>query len=142
PRKASLQVAHQKDCRHATRTALNSVRGCSCSPSFYVFHRDEDGRPVKGARLKDRAVADTALRRVQVELDENRAGVRREQNITFDEWADRYEAIIEGRIADGDLHPRTLTSYRSTLDRARKVFGSLHLREIGAPELRDFSEAP
>src|SRR5205085_4957233 len=83
-----------------------------------------------------------ALRRVQVELDENRAGVRREQNITFDEWADRYEAIIEGRIADGDLHPRTLTSYRSTLDRARKVFGSLHLREIGAPELRDFSEAP
>jgi integrase len=136
PRKASLRVAHQQACKNATATALESLKGCTCTPSYYVFQRDRDGRPVKGARVKDRRTADQALRAVQREIDEGRAGIVRERNITFSAWADKYLEIVEGRVAAKELHARTMTSYRQTLDRARDVFGELHLREIGNPELR------
>jgi integrase len=138
PRKASLRVAHSKACRNANKTALESLKGCTCQPSYYVFQRDRDGKPEKSARVKDRRTADEMLRAAQRELDEGRGGIRREQNISFNEWADRYEQIIEKRIAVGELHPRTLTSYKQSLARARNAFGTLHLREIGTTELRDF----
>lgn len=141
PRKASLRVAHQRTCRNANATALDSLEGCSCSPSYYVFQRDRDGRPAKGERVKDRQVANRALAIAQREIDEGRVGIKREQNIGFNDWADRYEKIIEGRIKSGELHPRTLTSYKETLKRGRDVFGDLYLREIGAPELRKFSDS-
>jgi integrase len=141
PRKASLRVAHQRACANVTQTAIDSLKGCTCSPSYYVFQRDRDGRPGKSPRVKDRRVADTMLREAQRELDEGRAGIKREQNIDFSEWADRYEAIIEGRIKAGELHPRTLTSYKETLRRGRDAFGSLYLREIGNAELRKFYDS-
>ncbi len=49
-----------------------------------------------------------------------------------------FERILDGRIASGELHPRTKGSYASTLNRGREAFGSLYLREIGNPELRRF----
>ncbi len=94
PRKASLRVAHQGTCKNATQTSLESLKGCSCSPSYYVFHRDRDGRPVKGARVKDRRTADRALATAQREIDEGRVGLAREKNISFDEWATEYEKIL------------------------------------------------
>ena len=54
--------------------------------------------------MKDRRTAERALRSRQVELDENRAGIRRERNISFDEWANTYEEILEQRIRAGELH--------------------------------------
>jgi integrase len=139
PRKASLRVAHQRSCANASRTALDSLgrgSGCTCQPSYYVFSRDRDGRPVKSARVKDRKTADRALAMAQREIDEGRAGIVRERNISFDEWAEEYEAILGARIKTGELHPRTLRNYQGTLRRARDTFGSLYLREIGNPELR------
>jgi integrase len=76
----------------------------------------------------------------QRKIDEGRAGIAREKNITFDEWATEYEGILDARIRGGELHPRTKGSYASTLARGREVFGSLYLREIGNPELRRFVE--
>jgi integrase len=141
PRKASLRVAHSRSCPNVTKSALSSVgRGtdCSCSPSYYVFSRDRDGRPVKGARVKDRKTAERALTAAQREIDEGRVGIAQPRNITFSEWADEFEQILDTRIASGELHPRTKGSYASTLNRGREAFGSLYLREIGNPELRRF----
>jgi integrase len=143
PRKASLRVAHQRSCANVSRSALDSTgrgSGCTCEPSYYVFYRDREGRPVKESRVKDRRTAERALRSRQVDLDENRAGIRRERNISFDEWADTYEEILEQRIRAGELHPRTKLSYASMLARGRDAFGWLHLREIGNPELRRYME--
>lgn len=143
PRKASLRVAHQRSCPNVSRSALDSTgrgSGCTCEPSYFVFYRDREGRPVKELRVKDRRTAERALRSRQVELDENRAGIRRERNISFDEWANTYEEILEQRIRAGELHPRTKLSYASTIARGREAFGSLHLREIGNPELRRYME--
>jgi integrase len=141
PRKASLRVAHQRSCANVSKTALESVgrgSGCTCEPSYYVFHRDRDGRPLKSKRVRDRRTAERALAAAQREIDEGRAGIAREKNITFDEWVTEYEKILDARIRAGELHPRTKGSYASTLARGREVFGSLYLREIGNPELRRF----
>ena len=140
PRKASLRVAHQRTCAKATKTSIDSLKGCTCSPSYYIFSRDREGRPVKGARVKDRQTANRALAAVQREIDEGRVGIAREKNISFDDWVTEYEKILDARIRDGELHPRTKGSYASTFQRGREAFGGLHLREIGNPELRRFLE--
>ena len=141
PRTASLRVAHQGSCPNATKTALISVgrgSGCKCEPSFYTFHRNREGKPEKGARIKTRQVADRALRKLKVEIDEKRVGQARPKELTFSEWGDEYEQILEGRIRAGDLKPKTLRGYKETLALARLEFGTTWLREIGQTELRDF----
>lgn len=138
PRKASLRVAHQRTCAHAKQTSLDSLKGCTCSPSYYVLTRDRDGRPVKSARVKDRQVADRALKAAQANIDEGRVGIVRDKNISFDDWATEYDKILDARIRAGELHPRTKRSYASTLARGRDAFPNIHLREIGNPELRRF----
>jgi integrase len=141
PRKASLRAAHARACPNVSKTALSSVgrgSGCTCQPSYYVFSRDRDGRPVKGARVKDRKTAERALATAQREIDEGRVGIAKPLSISFSDWADEFERILDARIASGELHPRTKGSYASTLNRGREAFGSLYLREIGNPELRRF----
>ena len=86
PRKASLRVAHSRSCPNATKTALSSVgraSGCTCTPSYCVFSRDRDGRPLKGARVKDRKTAERALAAAQREIDEGRVGIAKPLNISF-----------------------------------------------------------
>ena len=97
PRTATLRVAHKASCEHATKTSLESLDDCTCKPAYYTFHRDKLGNPVKGPRVGDRQIADRALRKVLVELDENRAevGPRRRKTMTFDEWATAYLVNIE-----------------------------------------------
>lgn len=141
PRKAALRVAHQATCPNAAKTALASVgrgSGCSCSPSYYTFMRDRNGKVQKGPRLKNRQVAHRALTKLQHEIDEGRAGVSRPKTVTFDQWADQFETIIAGRVRAGDLKPRTLEAYKETIALARTPLGSFPLREIAAPELRAF----
>jgi integrase len=141
PRKATLRLAHQAKCRNANATALTSLKGCNCQPSFYVFSRDRDGRPQKSPRVKDRRTADTMLRDAQRHIDEGRGGVRRRPRTSFDEWADEYESILETRVDRGDLKPRTRDGYLQTLAKARDAFGSALLHEIGSAELRKFDAA-
>jgi integrase len=138
PRKATLRVAHQRDCPNENKTALAGIgrgSGCKCQPSYYVFQRDRDGRPQKSKRVKDRQTADKMLRAAQRELDEGRGGFRRSRRATFDEWSLEHEARLEGRVK-----PRTLEGYRQTFARARKTLGSHYLDEIGNRELSDFDD--
>jgi integrase len=132
PRKASLRVAHQATCPHANQTSIDSLRGCKCKPAYYTFHRDRSGRPVKGPRVRDRQVAERSLRKVQVEIDEGRAGIERPDERPFSEWAAEFLEIIakNGRKAS------TVAAYRPTIRYCEPVFGSSPLREIGNPELR------
>src|SRR3954447_23849137 len=106
PRKASLRVGHQTKCPNANATTLASLKGCKCSPSYYTFQRGADGKIIKGERVKDRKVAERALNKLQVEIDENRVGLRRPSRLTFGEWADQFERITERRVRAGDLKPR------------------------------------
>jgi integrase len=143
PRKASLRVAHQRDCANASKTALSSVgrgSGCTCSPSYYTFRRLRDGSVDKGPRVKDRRVAERKLTEVQFEIDEGRVGLRRPKHPPFAEWADEWEKITESRVTAGDLKRRTLEAYRETLAHARSAIGDVPLREIGPAELRSFYE--
>ncbi len=134
---ASLRVAHARSCANATKTAVDSTgraNGCTCTPSYYTHHRDGTGRPVKGARVRDRRVAERALRRLQVDIDEGRVGQARRQSVTFNEWADARLRFIE----ENNRKPATVRAYETTLRYARPVFGALELDEIGAAELMAF----
>ena len=132
PRKASLRVAHAASCPNRTKTSLASLRGCKCSPSYYVSSRRRDGSVEKGERVKDRQVAERALRRKQVELDEDRVGVSRAKNVTFREWALGYPEILEQSGRKGS----TLRAYEASVAYANAGFGDLFLREVGDAELR------
>lgn len=137
PRRASLRVAHQAACPNATKTSLDSLRGCKCKPSYYTFHRDRDGRAVKGERVRDRQAAERALRRKQVEIDEERLGIRRPSEKTFGEWADEYLAIVAKR-----RKAATVRAYETTIEAyGRPAFGTTPLRLIGNPELRKVEDA-
>jgi integrase len=138
PRKASLRVAHSRTCRNPNATSLASLKRCTCQPSYYVFHRDRNGVPIKSERVKTKRTAETILRRVQGNLDEGRAGIVRKPKIEFGAWADEYEEILENRVDRGDLKPRTRDGYLQTLERARDAFGNAHLDEISPSELRKF----
>lgn len=136
PRTATLRVAHQRGCPNATRTSLDSLDGCRCKPAYFSFHRDNTGRPVKGPRVRDRQVADRALRKLLVSLDEGRVDLapRRRRTVrTFDTWADEYLEIL---ARDKGNRGSTIRAYQSTFNYARPVLGGLELDEIGQPELR------
>jgi integrase len=150
PRTASLQVSHSSWCPNRTKTSLTSVdRSCKaakCKPRYFTLHRGEgpDGRPTKirGERFSDRQVAEKALRKLQVQIDEERAGIVREKDVTFREWAETFTEIAQRRVELGTMKPRTLQAYRETLTLyATPVLGSKVLRRIGAPELRAFFDA-
>ncbi len=135
PRAATLRVGHQRGCPNASRTSLDSLAGCRCKPSYYTFHRDALGDPVKGPRVRDRQTAERALMKLLVELDERRAGVgpRTRKRLTFNEWCDQY---LESLVLDKGDRRATILSYHSTLNYARPIIGELELDEIGQPELR------
>ncbi|HEY2374263.1 MAG TPA: tyrosine-type recombinase/integrase [Gaiellaceae bacterium] len=138
PRRASLRVAHQASCPNATKSSIDSLKGCKCRPSYYVFNRRPDGTVEKSARVKDRQVAERALRKVQVAIDEGRVGLSRPTHKTFGEWADEYLEIIGKHGRKGS----TVAAYTTTLEAyARPAFGTTPLRQVGNPELRKMVEA-
>jgi hypothetical protein len=94
PRRASLRVAHQAACPNANATSVESLKGCKCQPSYYTFHRDSSGKPVKGPRVRDRQAGDRSLRKLQVQIDEGHLGHQRAEDRTFSEWAAEYLEVL------------------------------------------------
>ena len=88
--------------------------------------------------MKDRQVAERKLTAAQADLDERRVGVAPRPVVTFDEWADEFERIIDQRVAAATMKRRTAVAYRETLTHAREEFGSNLLEEVGPAELRGF----
>jgi integrase len=135
PRSASLRVAHLRGCQNQTRTSLDSLDGCTCKPTYYTLHR-VGSTTVKSERVRNRQVADRALRKLLVELDEDRADVgprRRRDRRTFGEWADEY---LENLERDKRDKGSTIRAYEGTLSYARPIIGPLDVSEIGQQELR------
>jgi integrase len=141
PRKASLRIAHASSCPNKDRTSFDSTgrgSGCKCDPSYYTFHRDASGKAVKGPRVKSKDEALKALRRLQAKIDEGRLGIERPSDLTFRQWADQWERLLDERVARKTIQPRTRQAYLETLELARLTFGDTPLRKIGSAELRDF----
>jgi len=91
--------------------------------------------------VKDRRVAERALTKAQVAIDEGRVGYNRQKTISLHAWADEYARITEGRVRKGDLKRRTLDGYRETLTVACTTIGDVpDLRMIGPSELRRFDD--
>ncbi len=134
PRKADLRVAHQASCAHASKTALESLKGCSCRPKFYVSWRDHTGATRKSERTDDRQLAEKMLRAQQVEIDRGNIGYQETKQTTFPEWAAEYEEILEQR----SVKAATRRAYGQTLDIGRDTIGHTNLRAIGASDLDRF----
>lgn len=158
-RKAALRAAHQKGCANAKQTAvaLNhageitngaSLRGCTCSPSFYTFYRDytkatKQGRlgvVIKGPRIRDRREAAKELRALQTKIDSGRLdhAERPRREVTLPEWADEFESQLQARVKAGDLADRSRREYMDSVRRAVDAIGHEQLRHLGPPELRRF----
>ena len=143
PRKASLRVAHSRSCPNATKTALSSIgkgKRLGCPPSYYVSSRDREGRPEKGARVKDRKTAERALAAAQREIDEGRVGIAKPGTSPSPSGptSSSRSSTRGSRRASFTPARRAPTRARSTV--AGTTFGSLHLCEIGNPELRRYIE--
>jgi integrase len=129
--KVALRVAHGKNCVNATKTSLKSLEGCGCKPSYYTFHRDRNGRVVKGVRVRDRRVANQAATKLQAELDAGRVGIQQERNKTFAEWADIW-------LAQSRAKENTLRLYRHSVAVGKRAFADLRLREIQGSDITRF----
>jgi len=79
--------------------------------------------------------------KLQVEIDEGRLGIVRSKDVSFADWSRDYLETVESRVRSGELHPRTLVSYKRTLDKAGKIFGGVPLRKVGQGELRRFFDS-
>jgi integrase len=90
---------------------------------------------VKGPRVRDRQVANRALNKLLVALDEDRAEVGPSRRVvrTFNAWADEYLGNLE---RDKGNKGTTISAYESTFSYARPIIGGLELAEIRQPELR------
>ena len=137
---STLRVAHSRVCPNVNKTSLDSLgraAGCTCrQPSYYTLHRDSTGRAVKGPRVKDRKVADQALRKLQVEIDQGRVGVGGPRRVakTFDEWAEGYLTnleVVSGRKGS------TIRAYRSTLIYT-DGFKSKPIGDVSTSDMRQF----
>jgi integrase len=141
PRTASLRVAHQRKCAHASQTSLESLRGCTCDKgkrAYYVSWRDRSGATRKSPRIRDRREAEKLFRAKQVELDQGRAGTAPARTIAFPDWVDEYQEILASRPG---IKRETCRSYAKTLTIAREAIGYVDVRDVGNPELRRFHAA-
>src|ERR671934_281215 len=114
---ASLQARHSRSCAIGRPwTTAEAVTGCTCRPGpmFHVVSR-VDGRLVREPVGHNRKLAERALRKVQVQLEENTYQVPRA--VSFADWADRW--------LDGLRRQHTTRqTYASTLGYAKAVFGA------------------
>jgi integrase len=129
---ASLQAKHSRRCALGPRwTSFDkAVAGCTCpdGPAYFVVFRDGQSasrewvgrdRPSAEAKLQD--FAGSAV---------NGDGLR--PNTGFSDWADRWLASLERK-------PTTVSSYRSTVVHAKRVFGDRPVRFIRAEDIGRFN---
>jgi Phage integrase SAM-like domain len=88
---------------------------------FHIVSRDDAGRLKRDPVGHNRKAAERALRKVEVQIDE---GIYTPQeNILFSTWADRWLAALQRKAT-------TVESYRSTVDYAKRAFGTVTVRKV------------
>lgn len=88
--------------------------------------------------MTNKRVAERALGKLQVDLDENRAKVAAPKSKTFLEWLPVWEERVR---AGGRLREETIRQSLTTGNLAAESFGHHELREIGDDELMTFVRA-
>jgi integrase len=128
---ASLQAGHARSCKGGKRwTSFDSLNGCDCKPTYYVVVRD--GKRNHSERIgKSRKVAERALRKVDVQIDEG--SYEPIVNIRFREWGVQWRASLERKET-------TIDSYKSTIDYATEAFGDVFVRRLQPGHLAKLNE--
>ena len=127
---ASLQARHSRRCAlgrpWTTFADATKERGCTCSPLYHVVTRDGN-RLAREPAGHDRKTAERVLRKVGVEVDEDRYVAPR--SITFERWADEWFASLR--------RPKENTKrvYRASIDYGKRAFGTKQVRKIGAADI-------
>jgi integrase len=118
---ASLQCRHSRSCATGKPwTPFTSLDGCDCSPTYYVVVRD--GRRNHAERVgKDRQTAQRALRKIDVQIDED--AYTPQLSIRFEKWGAEW---LDGLERKGT----TIGSYRSTIAYATEAFGHVVVRRL------------
>jgi integrase len=118
---ASLQAGHARSCAGGKRwTPFDSLNGCDCKPTYYVVVRD--GQRNHMERIgKSRKVAERALRKVDVQIDEG--NYEPVENIRFRDWGKQWRGSLERKET-------TIDSYKSTIDYATEAFGDVFVRRL------------
>src|ERR1043165_8628525 len=95
--RASLRTAHRKNCPSGQATSLDSLTGCTCTPSYYVLWRTPSGEPRKSRRFDDRGDGERELTAVQAQLDQGGRVFEQRKSISFREWVKVWTGSYRGR---------------------------------------------
>jgi integrase len=128
---ASLQARHQRSCPLYPWTPFakaTKTNGCTCVPLYHVVHR-HNGELVREPVGHNRREAERAL-------DGRRGDIARRayrilDDISFDEWADRWLAGFTGK-------ENTRRVYQDTLDYAKRTFRRTKVRDLDPADVRRF----
>jgi integrase len=135
---ATLVARHSRKCKLSqdksspARTPFDIPAGCDCAPSYFIDAGVLNGRKVRIAAGKNRKIAQRQLTKVQDK--QNDGDFEAPKDAPFDRFADEWKASLKRPKAN------TLRSYDSTLDYAKRAFGSKKVRNIGAADIDHFLE--
>jgi integrase len=119
---ASLFARHTRSCPlFEYRRFEEDAEGCSCQPT-YVVSVPEGGKRRKLSVGKNRKIAERALRKLEVEIDEG--SYRPQLNKRFEQWGDQWLGSLE------KPKESTKDSYVSTIEWAKKAFGPKTVRTL------------
>jgi integrase len=128
---ASLQARHSRSCslgKSWTKAEPAAREGCDCKPTFHVVaHLGPGGRRSVGRKYK------TALRELtQVQAKQDRHEDVTARSIKFEAWADEWKKSLRRPNAN------TLRSYDSTIDYAKRAFGSKQVHKVTVQDVESF----
>lgn len=132
---ASLQARHRNGCALGSKAWTKveggkAPAGCTCEPGpnyYVVASLGKGGRRAVGRNLRQ---AQRELTKTQREQDTG--DFAPVTNKLFSEWADEWYASLRRPNAN------TLRSYVSTIDYAKKAFGTKQVRKVGVRDVEDF----
>jgi integrase len=129
----SLQAKHSRRCVLGPRwtTFDEAVVGCTCpdGPAYFVVIRDGQGASREWVG-RDRHRAEASLHEFAGSV--TNGDHRARSNLGFSDWADRWLASLERK-------PSTVSSYRSTVVHAKRVFGGRPVRLIHPEDIGRFN---
>lgn len=139
---ASLQARHSRGCRLYPWTPIakaTAANGCTCKtppPLYHVVYRGTQGKE-KGKLVRkpvghNREQATRALKVFHGEEAQDKYDVFKvEKQIAFDVFADRWLAAVTGK-------PTTRYAYSVSIEYAKRTFGMMNVRAIGAADVTRF----
>jgi integrase len=98
------------------------------------------GRVAKGRRVHDRRTAEQSATALQAQVDANRLGLQRTEDVTFSEWVDRWVSGLE-RAGGDERKESTKRDYAWMAKHGKRVFGGANLSELTGTDVERFLHA-